>query len=158
MKHSSYKELNELQKKALDEAKIALQNSYAPYSHFHVGAALVAVDGTIVTGTNFENAAYCSTVCAERAAVVRANSMWIKKIRSIAVIARGDTFDMVEVTGPCRDCRQVLYEAAQISNCDIEVILSTTKKDKIIITSIKELLPLGLGPNDIGMDISRYRQ
>ena len=158
MKHSSYKELNELQKKALDEAKIALQNSYAPYSHFHVGAALIAADGTIVTGTNFENAAYGSTVCAERAAVVRANSMGIKKIRSIAVIARGDTFDMVEVTGPCGDCRQVLYEAAQISNCDIEVILSTTKKDKIIITSIKELLPLGLGPDDIGMDISRYRQ
>ncbi|MBI2122138.1 MAG: cytidine deaminase [Candidatus Sungbacteria bacterium] len=158
MKYINYQELSELQKKALDEAANVLENSYAPYSKFHVGAALISADGTIITGTNFENAAYSLTVCAERAAVVRANAMGIKKIRSIAVIARGDTFDTVEVTGPCGDCRQVLYETSQISNCDTEVILSTTKKDKIIVTSIKELLPLGLGPDDIGMDISRYRQ
>lgn len=158
MKYMSYQELNELQKKALNEAEKVLDNSYAPYSLFHVGAALIAADGTIITGTNVENASYSQTVCAELAAVLRANAMGIRKFKGIAVIGRGEKFDTTEVTAPCGSCRQVLYEIAQISDCDLEVILSTTKKDKIVLTSIKEIFPLGFGPNNVGVDISGYRK
>lgn len=153
MRNINYSELSELQKKALDEAEKVLVNSYAPYSHFHVGAALFTEDGAVISGTNVENAAYGLTVCAERAAVFRARAMGVKNIKGIAVIARGENFDTKDVTGPCGDCRQVLYEASQVSDHDLEVILSTTKRDKIILTTIKELLPLALGPSDVGADI-----
>lgn len=158
MRHIAYEELDAQQRQALDAASIVLENSYNPYSRFFVGATLVAQHNTLVTGTNFENAAYGSTICAERAAVLRANSMGLRKFKAVAIIARGENFDTTEVTGPCGSCRQVLYEIAQVSGCDMEVILSTTKKDKIILTTIKELLPLGFGPLDLGIDIKRYQQ
>lgn len=74
-----------------------------------------------------------------------------------AINARGETFDTKEVTGPCGSCRQVLYEISQVSGCDLKVILSTTKKDKIVITTIRELLPLAFGPVDFGIDIRKYQ-
>lgn len=158
MKNVAYEQLTELQKEALDVASEVLKNSYNPYSHFFVGATLIAADKTLVSGTNFENAAYGSTICAERAAVLRANAMGIRKFTGIAIIAKGETFDTTEVTGPCGSCRQVLYEIAQISGCDLEVILSTTKKDKIVLITIKELLPLGFGPIDLEINIVKYQK
>lgn len=158
MQHPTYQELTDLQRKALDSAEAALQNSYNPYSNFFVGAALFAEDGTLVSGTNFENAAYGSTICAERSATFRANAMGLRRFSGIAIIARGSNFDTTEVTGPCGSCRQVLYELAQLSGTEFEVVLSTTKKDKIIIATIKELLPLGFGPLDLGIDIAKYQK
>ncbi|MDO8515661.1 MAG: cytidine deaminase [bacterium] len=158
MKTTTYGLLMDIQRKALDAALETLENSYNPYSHFYVGATLIADNGTLVSGTNFENAAYGSTICAERAAVLRANAMGLRKFNAIAIIDRGETFDTTEVTGPCGSCRQVLYEIAQISGTDLEVILSTTKKDKIVVTTIKELLPLAFGPLDLGIDLTKYRK
>ena len=158
MKNIQYEELDPYLQVALDEAMRALKNAYNPYSKFYVGACLLSMDRKrYVTGTNFENAAYSSTICAERTAVVNANTQGIRHFKSIAIIARGENFDTTEVTGPCGSCRQVLYEVSQISNCDLEIILSTTKKDKIVVTSIKELLPLGFGPSDLGIDIKKYQ-
>ena len=158
MRNTSYEQLTDEQKKALDASLEVLKNSYNPYSHFYVGATLISEDGQLVSGTNFENSAYGSTICAERSAVLRANAMGLRKFKGIAIIARGEDFDTAEVTGPCGSCRQVLYELAQISGGEFEVVLSTTKKDKIIIATIKELLPLGFGPLDLGIDISRYQK
>ena len=143
---------------ALDEASRVLENSYNPYSHFYVGACLVSYDGKLVSGTNFENAAYGSTICAERAAVLRANAMGIRHFRTIAIIARGENFDTTEVTGPCGSCRQVLYEISQVSGCDLKIVLSTTRKDVIVITTIKELLSLAFGPVDLGINIEKYQK
>ena len=156
MQNVKYEYLTELQRKALDGAEQVLKNAYNPYSHFYVGACLVSADEQLISGANFENAAYGSTICAERSAVLRANAMGVRRFRSVAIIARGENFETTEVTAPCGSCRQVLYEISQISGCDLEVILSTTKKDKIIITTIKELLPLAFGPIDLGIDISKY--
>lgn len=156
MKNIHYEELSDLQRLALDEATQVLENSYNPYSHFYVGACLISQDGRLISGTNFENAAYGSCICAERAATLRANSMGVRRFIGIAINAWGAGFDTQEVTGPCGSCRQVLYEIAQVSGCDLEVILSTTKKDKIVITTIRELLPLAFGPVDLGIDISMY--
>lgn len=158
MKVVPYNKLTAEERCALTKAFEALTNAYNPYSHFFVGAALVADNGKIITGTNFENAAYGSTICAERSAALRANVKGIRSFKAIAIIARGENFETKDVTGPCGSCRQVLFELSQISGHDMSVILSTTKKDKIVVTSIRELLPLGFGPLDVGIDISAYQK
>ncbi|MDO8560850.1 MAG: cytidine deaminase [bacterium] len=158
MQTVKYEQLRLSQREALDAAQEVLKNSYNPYSHFYVGATLIAQNEQLVSGTNFENAAYGSTICAERSAVLRANAMGVRKFKGIAIIARGETFDTTEVTGPCGSCRQVLYEISQISGCDLQVILSTTQKDTIVLTTIRELLPLAFGPLDLGIDIARYQK
>lgn len=155
---TSLSELSVIQGAALDEALLVLENSYNPYSHFSVGACLYAPVGKLISGTNVENAAYGSTICAERSAILSANAQGIRRFIGIAIIARGENFDTTEVTGPCGSCRQMLYELSQISNYDLEIILSTTRKDKVIITSIKELLPLAFGPVDLGIDITKYQK
>lgn len=156
MQNVAYGQLTELQQEALHQAELVLKNAYNPYSHFYVGACLISAEGQLISGTNFENSAYGSTICAERSAVLRANAMGVRRFHGIAIIAKGEDFETTEVTGPCGSCRQVLYEISQISGCDLQVILSTTKKDKIIIATIKELLPLAFGPIDLGIDISKY--
>ncbi|MBR9682850.1 MAG: cytidine deaminase [Candidatus Aenigmarchaeota archaeon] len=150
-----YEELPDVEKKLLNEAEKAMETAYGPYSKFYVGAALLTNDGTIITGSNFENSAYGSTICAERGVILRANAMGYKKHKEIAIIGRGEDFDTEEVIAPCGSCRQVLYEVSQISDYNMKIILSTTKKEKIIITSINELLPLAFRPKDLRIDIKK---
>lgn len=159
MKQIDYRELSPLQRHALDAAAEVMENSYNPYSHFYVGATLYGMHlGVLVPGTNVENAAYGSCICAERAAILSANAQGLRKFDGIAIIARGETFDTQEVTGPCGSCRQMIYELSQLSGCDMEIILSTTQKDKIVITTIGELLPLAFGPLDLGIDVAKYQK
>ncbi len=86
------------------EAKSVLQYSYAPFSHFNVGAALMTKDGKIYTGVNIENSSFGATICAERTAVVKAVSEGETKFKKIAVACSDGT------AWPCGICRQVLYE------------------------------------------------
>ena len=158
MKDITFNELSDIEKRALEEAEKVRENAYNPYSHFYVGACLYTDKGEIICGTNVENANYDLTLCSERAAVFRAHATGIKKFKGIVVIARGKDFDTQEVTAPCGSCRQVLYEVAQLSGGDLDVVLSTTRKDKIMRITIKELLPLAFGPLDLGIDIEKYRR
>ena len=158
MNNVSFEDLSQVQQYALIDASKVLEHSYNPYSHFHVGATLVSHAGELISGTNFENAAYGSCICAERSAVLRANAMGIRKISGVAIIARGATFDTEEPTAPCGSCRQVLYEVSQISGSDLWVVLSSTKREKIILTTMSELLPLAFGPLDLGIDITRFQK
>ena len=89
----------------LSIAQEASKNAYAPYSNFHVGAALECADGTVFTGCNVENAAYGDTICAERTAIVKAVSEGRKSFRRIAIYAEGKSYTM-----PCGSCRQVMAE------------------------------------------------
>lgn len=152
-----YSNLNEIQKQLLHEAKSVMNTAYNPYSRFYVGAALLSQDGQIITGSNVENAAYGSTICAERAAILSANARAIRTFDKVAIIARGDKFDTQEVTAPCGSCRQMLFESSQISDRDLEVIMATTKMDQILVATIGELLPLAFGPKDLGIDIKPYQ-
>ena len=79
--------------------------AYAPYSHFQVGAALLAKDGRVFTGCNVENATYGATICAERTAVTKAVSEGVREFEKIAIVASSG-----EYAAPCGICRQVLFE------------------------------------------------
>ncbi len=93
-------------KKLFDLAVKVSENAYAPYSHFHVGAALLCGDGTIVTGVNVENRSYGLTNCAERSAVFSALSEGKKDFRAVAIYCKDADYPVP----PCGACRQVLSE------------------------------------------------
>ncbi len=137
-------ELTSEELRLLDEARRATYRSYAPYSHFSVGAAVELTDGTIVSGSNQENAAYPSGLCAERTAVFYANSRYPEQpIRRICIVARNTEGQFLQrPISPCGACRQVLLEAEQRAKNAIEVLLYGTD-GVYIISSIKDLLPLG---------------
>lgn len=120
-------------------AKLARQNSYAPYSGFHVGAALLTEEGKVYTGCNVENAAYTPTNCAERTAFFKAVGDGERSFVRIA-IAGGSGENIDDFTAPCGVCRQVMMEF-----CDpktFEIVLGN-KKDELRVYRLEELLPLG---------------
>lgn len=120
-------------------AKEAMQNAYVPYSHFKVGAALLAKDGTVFKGCNIENASYGATNCAERTAIFKAVSEGYREFEKIAVVASSGDY-----ASPCGICRQVLFEFLP----DGKVILDSDEKGMITYT-VRELLPLGFSNADI---------
>lgn len=120
----------ELVKLALE----ARENSYSPYSHFSVGAALLSADGRVFTGCNIENAAYSPTICAERTAVVKAVSEGVKDFTAIAVV--GGEGEITEFCTPCGVCRQVLSEFCK---ADFEILAFNGKEIKTY--TLGELLP-----------------
>ena len=112
--------------------------SYAPYSHFSVGAALLCGDGAVITGCNVENAAYGSSICAERTALLKAISEgqrgdWL----TIAIAGQGS-----DVCWPCGSCRQMLYEFAPKLR-----VLAARGDGSFQAASLEELLPHGFGPS-----------
>ncbi len=119
--------------------------SYTPYSDFRVGAALLTKEGKIYTGCNIENAAYGPTNCAERTAFFKAVSEGVKEFDAICIVG-GNHGILTEYASPCGVCRQVMMEF-----CDPEtfqVILAVSKEQYQVFT-LKELLPLGFGPNNL---------
>jgi len=109
----------------------ASKNAYAPYSGFQVGAALECSDGSVFLGCNVENAAYGSTICAERTAVVKAVSEGRRSFRRIAIAAESEEYCM-----PCGACRQVLSEFSP----EME-ILAAKKDGRYVCYPLSELLP-----------------
>ena len=136
-------ELTQQELALLDEARRATYRSYAPYSHFSVGAAVELADGTIIAGSNQENAAYPSGLCAERTAVFYAGSQHPDQpIRRLCIAARDTNGQFLRrPIPPCGACRQVLLEAEQRAGDNIEVLLYGTE-GIYIIRSIRDLLPL----------------
>ena len=129
----------------IDLAIRQLDYSYVPYSHFHVGAALLAKNGTYYTGCNIENAAYTPTNCAERTAFFKAVSEGVREFQAICIVGGKDGV-LTEYAAPCGVCRQVMMEF-----CDPETfqIILAVSKDKYDIFTLKELLPLGFGPANL---------
>lgn len=136
---------NELKIELFDKAKTMLNFSYAPYSHFHVGAALLTKDGNIYTGCNIENAAYGPSNCAERTAFFKAVSEGILKFDAIMVVG-GPNGKIKDFCPPCGVCRQVMME---FCNPDEFKIFLAKSKDDIVEYTLKELLPLGFGNADL---------
>jgi cytidine deaminase len=149
-----FEELSKEEQRLLRAARKTMKRAYNPYSGFYVGAAVLTTRNEIVTGANFETAAYGDSICAERTALVRANAMgYGNRCKTIAVITKNRNLPTTEISAPCGSCRQMIYEVAQRSGVgeDFKIILSTTRFDKIVVTTIGELLPLAFGPKDLGI-------
>ena len=141
----TYQELNEEDRKLIDAAKEATNRSYAPYSKFSVGAAALLNNGIIVTGTNQENAAYPSGLCAERTTLFYANSQYPDQpVKTLAIAARTQTSYLESPIPPCGSCRQVLMETEQRFNQPMRILLYG-KKEIFIINGTKDILPLSFG-------------
>ncbi len=115
----------------LDQADQAKENSYSPYSGIKVGAAILTKDGKIIDGCNVENAAYGSTMCAERTAIFKAVSMGYKPgdFQAIAITSSGENFS------PCGPCRQVINEFGE------EIDLIFEWNGEVVIETLKKVLP-----------------
>lgn len=130
-------------REVVEAARKATANSYAVYSGFNVGAAVRLSDGTIVSGTNQENAAYPSGLCAERTALFWANSQYPDKaVEVLAIAARTAQGELEKPIPPCGACRQVILETEKRFNTPIRIILYGTKECYVIEEGIKALLPL----------------
>lgn len=145
--YDSIEELNEDEKILINKSKDAVENAYAPYSKFSVGAAVLLENGEIITGTNQENAAYPSGLCAERVAIFYANSKYpTVAIKSIAVTAFTNNKFIETPLPPCGSCRQVIVESETRFNKPIKIYL--VSKTKItVIEDAKTLLPLNFDEN-----------
>ncbi len=139
-------EYDELVRRALSVRK----NAYAPYSHFAVGAALLAQDGTIFTGCNVGNAAYPIGICAERTAMSKAVSEGCRTFSAIAIVGAPEHQDGCEPCAPCGMCRQFLREF-----CGGELPVITVRTDgegtllERRIDTLGELLPNSFGPDNL---------
>ena len=122
-------------------AQAMLARSYAPYSHFPVGAALECSDGSVFTGCNVENAAYSPSICAERTAVAKAVSEGHRDFVRIAIAGSTEQF-----CPPCGVCRQVLSE---FSGDALEILL-VNRSGEILETTLGELLPMRFDSGNLG--------
>jgi len=135
-------ELSAEHQNLIARAKAARSNAYAPYSKFQVGAAVLLANGEIVTGTNQENAAYPSGLCAERVAIFFANSLYPNvAVTALAVTGAPANHEPSLPTPPCGACRQVILETETRFKTPITMILAGKEKVSVI-ESAKMLLPL----------------
>jgi cytidine deaminase len=134
-------------------AKEATHNAYAPYSGYHVGAALLMENGDIITGANFENASYGMTLCAETVAIASANSAGrLADIVAIAVVggpasANGRAIINADAVTPCGRCRQIIKEVADLTSRDLPI--HCVRENGYDTHLISELLPHGFGPANL---------
>lgn len=130
-------------------AKAAAADAYAPYSHFRVGAALRLNSGRIVTGSNQENAAYPSGLCAERTALFYAGAKYPEDpVAKLAVVAMREDGKMANLAAPCGGCRQVMLEVADRFKQPFSVILAGEKSAKII-SDCRDLLPINFDASSL---------
>lgn len=131
----------------LQAASAARQDAYAAYSHFLVGAALLMEDGEILTGNNQENAAFPSSLCAERVAIYHAGATRPgKKILKIAICGGPRDSHNERPVSPCGACRQAILEYAQKQGCPIVVIFAGVEPAPAIrVNDIADLLPFNFG-------------
>jgi len=136
------KELSSDEQKLLMEALESVGRSYAPYSEFHVGAAVLLENGEVVCGSNQENAAYPSGLCAERVAIFYANSQFPGvAIKAMAITAKADHFLIEAPIKPCGSCRQVIAETENRQQDKIKLIMQGERGPVHIINGIENLLP-----------------
>lgn len=125
----------------LKNAYEAMDNAYAPYSNFHVGACVKTKDGKYHKGANIENASYGLTNCAERSALFHVYSLGYRQddIECMAIVGQGNT-----LITPCGACRQVMVE---LLKKDTPVVLGTG--EKVLVTNMEELMPMAFTSDDL---------
>lgn len=138
----SLEELSDADRALVQAACEATHQSYAPYSHFHVGAAVRLDDGTVVSGSNQENAAYPSGLCAERTTLFYANSRYPDHgVEALAIAARTADGELtLHPTPPCGACRQVMHESEVRAGRPMHILLFGTE-GICVIDGVASLLP-----------------
>lgn len=151
-----YYELNDISMLPADEQALMLlaremtQDAYAPYSAFYVGAAILLENGVIVKGSNQENGAYPSGLCAERVAAFAASANHPGvAMQKIAVSARSNRLAVKDPVSPCGACRQVLLEYESLQQKPLKMLMGKENGKIIVIEKISDLLPLSFS----GMDL-----
>lgn len=136
-------ELPEESRKLVDAALEATRRSYAPYSHFYVGAAVLLDNGVIVTGNNQENVAFPSGLCAERTALFYANAQYPEvSVKALAIVARDSAGKVTQAPiSPCGACRQVMLETENRFGKPMQVLLASAE-EVIVVERASALLPL----------------
>ncbi|RGN49311.1 MULTISPECIES: cytidine deaminase [unclassified Bacteroides] len=149
IKVCQYDELSDQDKQLIDKAKEMTQHSYAPYSKFKVGAAALLANGAIVTGSNQENAAYPSGLCAERTTLFYANSQYPDQaVLTLAIAARTEQDFIDNPIPPCGACRQVILETETRYKHPVRILLYG-KKEIYLIKGIRDLLPLSFDGSEM---------
>ena len=135
-------DLSNEEQRLIELAKKATDNSYSPYSHFRVGAAIRLDDGTEIIGANQENAAFPVTLCAERTALFSAQAQHPERsVVQLAIAARNEEGFTSSPIAPCGSCRQVILEIENRYSQPIRIYLYGTE-GVYVIDSIKDILPL----------------
>lgn len=143
--YNLFKHYNALSDKDLilvKKAFEAMDNAYAPYSNFMVGASVLLQNGTVVTGNNQENLAYPSGLCAERVALYYVGANYPKEnIDTICIVAKGQLVSEELLLSPCGSCRQVMIESSMRQNTPIRVIMVNQDNRTIVVDNVEDLLP-----------------
>ena len=138
----SFEELEASKQQLINKAKEQVLKAYAPYSEFHVGAAVELENGEIFAGSNQENSAYPSGLCAERVAIFFANAQFPNvAVKTLAIAAYTNGKFLEEPVTPCGSCRQVLLETEQRFEKEITILLYGSKHI-YQLDNVKQLLPL----------------
>ena len=133
-------------KELIGRAFSVMQNSYAPYSHFNVAAAVLCSSGKIYTGVNVENASYPAGICAERTAIVHAAAEGEREIVAIAIIG-GSNGKVTDYCPPCGICRQFMRE---FSSPEKMIVIMAKSPDEWVEMTLEQLLPMSFGPDNLG--------
>lgn len=133
-------------KELIKIAVAARKNSYSPYSHYQVGAALLATDGQVFPGCNIENAAYTPTNCAERTAFFKAVSVGVRDFTAIAIVGSPEGDEITQSSYPCGVCRQVMME---FCNPEVFQVIVARSLEEYEIRTLKDFLPEGFGPANL---------
>jgi len=143
---SGLNELSETERLMIEKAILICENAYSPYSSFKVGATLLLSNGEFVSGSNQENIAYPSGICAERVALFSAGSNFSNEsIVSIVIVSKGELLKMGQILSPCGACRQVLLESEFRQSKPIRVILTNPSGRVVVFSSVVDLLPFAFG-------------
>lgn len=141
--YESVDELKEQDRILLEHARIAIKSAYAPYSTYHVGAAVLLENDKIITGNNQENVAYPSGICAERVALFYASSQYPDvAVKAIAIAARAKGFKINSPVTPCGSCRQVMAETESRFHNNLKLIMRGENGKINIVEGVKNILPL----------------
>jgi len=135
-------ELSAAEQQLVSNAKSAFKTAYAPYSGFLVGASVLLENGEVINGSNQENVAYPSGLCAERVALFYAGAKYPNiKVNTIAVSVLSKNFEVTDVISPCGACRQVMAEYEDKQDKPIKVILHSPTDEVLIANRVEDLLP-----------------
>ncbi|MDG1346980.1 MAG: cytidine deaminase [Crocinitomicaceae bacterium] len=144
--YNTVQELSKSDQKFIEKAHEAAKTAHAPYSRFHVGAALLMSDGEVILGSNQENIAFPSGLCAERVALFYAGANFPgKSVQKLFVVAKGDLIDKKAILSPCGSCRQVMLESRKRQEIDFQIYLIGQDDSVTVFASIYDLMPFAFG-------------